>query len=356
MGDFMGIFDKIKKSILGVSFESKIMKKISTPIFIKDFNKESEDIINLKELLNNTIEQEIKSKIENELNLQRYVQEGLSKVYFELKNSPVPFYGLHNIRLEQGDSNTNIDFLMITNQFCYIIKCKSLQGNIEIDSQGNFSKYVKKGEKWSKEGIYSPVEQNRRAEIILKRILNEYNLEKLPVMSLTVFTNPKATLNFKECPEDIKDKVIKVDLLNSKIKSIVEHTAVAVYEEMKAKEVAGILKGLDTRVSNDYSTKFKSNHSSENISKVEPRILPAILKNIEGDKETLVKTLKAYRTSIATSHRIPPYYIFNNEEMGKIVEIMPKNKQEFITIKGFGEVKYEKYGEEIINIIKSVTA
>ena len=89
---------------------------------------------------------------------------------------------------------------------------------------------------------------------------------------------------------------------------------------------------------------------------MEPRIVPATLKNIKGDEETLVKTLKAYRTSIATSHRIPPYYIFNNEEMGKIIEIMPKNKQEFIAIKGFGEVKYEKYGEEIINIIKNVTA
>ncbi|MBW9150491.1 NERD domain-containing protein [Clostridium sp. CM028] len=171
----MGIFDVIKKSILGVSFESKLMKTITTPIFIKEFNKESKNILNFKELLNNSTDQVAKNRIDNELNLQKYVQEGLSKVYFELKNSPAPFYALHNIRLGLGDGIADIDFLMITHQFCYIIKCKSLQGNIEIDSQGDFSRFVKK------------------AEIVLKKILKVYSLDKLPVVSLTVFTNPKAT-------------------------------------------------------------------------------------------------------------------------------------------------------------------
>jgi DNA helicase-2/ATP-dependent DNA helicase PcrA len=54
MEDIMGIFDAIKKSIFSVSFENKLMKTINAPIFIKDFNKESENIINLNQLLNNT--------------------------------------------------------------------------------------------------------------------------------------------------------------------------------------------------------------------------------------------------------------------------------------------------------------
>ena len=351
----MGIFDAIKKSIFSVSFEDKLMKTINTPTFIKDFNKESENIISLNKLLNSDIDAETKRKIDNELNLQKYVQDSLSKVYFELKNSPVPFYGLYNIKLEQGDNKSDIDFLMFTNQFCCIINCKSHQGNIEIDSQGSFSRWVKKGEKSIKEGMYSPVEENRRAELVLKAIINNHGLEKLPIKSLTVFTNPKATLNFKGCSEDFSDKVIKVDLLNTKLRDMALDIAPAVYEETKAKEVAEILKGLDTSVSIDYSTKFKSNLSSENISKVEPEIVASAVKSVKDDEEKLVNALKAYRTSIATLNKIPPYYIFNNEEMGKIVDVMPKNKQEFILIKGFGEVKFEKYGEEILNIIKGVT-
>ena len=77
----MGIFNVIKKNIFSVSFENKIMKTISTPIFIKDFNKESENITQLNQLLNNANDNEMKKKIENEIKLQKYVHDSLSKVY-----------------------------------------------------------------------------------------------------------------------------------------------------------------------------------------------------------------------------------------------------------------------------------
>ncbi|MCB2300251.1 nuclease-related domain-containing protein [Clostridium tagluense] len=279
-------------------------KIVNVPIFIKDFNKESENVINLNKILNITTDHEMKRKIDNEINLQKYVHDSLGKVYFELKNSPVPFYGLYNIKLEQGDNKSDIDFLMVTNQFCCIINCKSHQGNIEIDSQGSFSRWVKKGEKSIKEGMYSPVEENRKSELILKTIINNQGLEKLPILSLTVFTNPKATLNLKDCAEEMKDKVIKVDLINAKVKSIVQQTTVAVYEEIKVREFAGVLKGLDTSVSNDYRTKFKISHSSENILKVEPKLVVPTLENIKSDEETLVKALKAYWKKIRLSQKM----------------------------------------------------
>lgn len=255
----MGIFDVIKKNIFGVSFESKLMKSISAPVFIKDFNKESEEIIQLNKLINYTNDDETKKKLQMELSLQKYVQEGLSKIYFELKNSSVPFYGLHNIKFEYNGGTANIDFLLVTNQFFCIIKSKTLQGNIEIDSHGNFNRWVQKGEKWTKEGIYSPVEQNRKAELLLKSILiNLFSIPEMPVYSLTVFTNPKATLNFKETPENIQDKVIKVDLLNTKINELVEKTPSPAYDEATALNIAETLKGLYSSTPVDYRTKFQS--------------------------------------------------------------------------------------------------
>lgn len=350
----MGIFNVIKKNIFSVSFENKIMKTISTPIFIKDFNKESENITQLNQLLNNATDNEMKKKIENEIKLQKYIHDSLSKVYFELNNSPAPFYGLHNLRLELGDNKSNIDFLMVTNQFCCIINCKSHQGNIEIDSQGSFSRWIKKGEKSFKEGMYSPVEENRRAELIVKDVLNKQGLENLPIFSLAVFTNSKATLNFRNCSHDFMDKVIKVDLINTKIRGMVENTVPPVYEEIKAMQVGVTLKSLDTSGSIDYSSKFKIKHNSENILKEEPELVTTTSKNIKGDEENLIKALKTYRTAKASLNSIPAYCVFTNEVMNKIVEVMPKNKQEFISIKGFGEVKFEKYGEDIIDIIKSI--
>ena len=75
----MGIFDVIKKNIFSVSFENKIMKTISRPIFIKDFNKESENIIELNQLLNNTNDNEMKKKVENEFTSIK----GFGEVKFE---------------------------------------------------------------------------------------------------------------------------------------------------------------------------------------------------------------------------------------------------------------------------------
>ncbi|AWK51622.1 hypothetical protein DIC82_11565 [Clostridium beijerinckii] len=351
----MGIFDVVRKNIFGVSFENKIMKTISTPTFIKDFKADNENVIELNKLLSKATDSEMKKKIDNEIKLQNYVHDSLGKVYFELNNSPVPFYGLHNIRLESGENKSNIDFLMVTNQFCCIINCKSHQGNIEIDSQGSFSRWIKKGGKSFKEGIYSPVEENIRVELILKGILNNQGLEKLPIMSLVVFTNPKATLNFKNCSEDFMNKVIKVDLINTKLSEIVKNIAPPVYEEKNAMEFAVLLKGLDTSVKIDYSSKFEIKDNSEDILKVKPKSTDTLVeKNNKGNEETLIKALKTYRSAKASSNGVPSYFIFNNDEMKRIVEAMPINKQELISIKGFGEVKFEKYGQDIIDIIKSV--
>jgi hypothetical protein len=349
----MGIFDAIMKNVFGTSYETKLMKTITKPVFIKDFIKESEDIIKLNQLLNNATDEEVKKKILKELNLQRYVQEGLNKVYFELNNSPIPFYALSNIRLEQQDNSSDIDFLLITHQFCCIIKCKSLQGNIEIDSQCSFYRWVKKNEKWSKEGIYSPIEQNRRAELALKNILgSKLNINNMPILSLTVFTNAKATLNFKQCPEEIKDKVIKVDILNTKLKELVENTAIASMDEGKALLIAEALKGMDCSKNKDYSKleniMIKTIINDTDVKKVVDKSSPS------EDKERLIIALKGYRTATAKANSIPPYFIYNNEEMEKIVEALPKTKEEFLLIKGFGEVKFSKYGEDILNIIKGV--
>ena len=47
-----------------------------------------------------------------------------------------------------------------------------------------------------------------------------------------------------------------------------------------------------------------------------------------------------------------PYFVYNNEMMEEIIKMKPKNEEELIAIRGFGPVKIEKYGQDIIDIIK----
>lgn len=361
----MGIFDSIKKTVFGVSYANKLMKSINAPVFVKDFNRENEEIAQLYSRLNNTKDEAAKKKIENEIYLKKFVHDGLSKVYFELKNSPVPYYGLYNIRLEQGGTAANIDFLIVTNQFCCIVKSKSLQGNIEIDNHGNFSRWTKKGDKWSKEGLYSPIEQNRRAAIILQSIINSNLNADLPILSLVVFTNPKATLNFKETPREIEDKVIKVDLLNTKLRELVENTQPPVFEEAFAGHVANLVKSLDTSSKAQKQEADEENismdtkepdqdSSSASVSMTANSAISVSSALINVDDENLRKALKTYRTATATANNIPAYFIYNNEEMERIIEAKPRSKEQLTSIKGFGDVKVNKYGEDIIKIINSV--
>ena len=64
--------------------------------------------------------------------------------------------------------------------------------------------------------------------------------------------------------------------------------------------------------------------------------------------------LKEYRLKTSRSEGIKPYMIFNNEEIETLIKANPKSKNELLKVKGFGEKKVEKYGEEILKIIRRI--
>lgn len=70
-------------------------------------------------------------------------------------------------------------------------------------------------------------------------------------------------------------------------------------------------------------------------------------------KETYIKALKAFRLEQSRKENIKPYYIFNDAQMLNLIEIMPGNKEELLKISGFGPVKVEKYGEQVLSILRN---
>lgn len=68
------------------------------------------------------------------------------------------------------------------------------------------------------------------------------------------------------------------------------------------------------------------------------------------DKE-LFMVLKNWRRDKAYKEQIKPYIIFSDSTIIEIVNIMPKNIDELISIRGVGEKKIKKYGNDIINLI-----
>ena len=59
------------------------------------------------------------------------------------------------------------------------------------------------------------------------------------------------------------------------------------------------------------------------------------------------------RKRVGESLNIPLCNVFNNKEAELLIRKKPKTKEEFISIKGFKERRYEMYGEDIIKIFKN---
>jgi len=90
------------------------------------------------------------------------------------------------------------------------------------------------------------------------------------------------------------------------------------------------------------------------------------LRNLEKDKVVKVKKtfenvnmdyfdkFKALRTTLATAQNIPAYMVFSDKVLIELSATLPKDKNEMLEVNGIGEVKYERYGEDFLNLSLSI--
>jgi len=89
---------------------------------------------------------------------------------------------------------------------------------------------------------------------------------------------------------------------------------------------------------------------TENIAKVKCNEIVEEIVSIE--KTSLYKELKEYRLNKSREEKVKPYFLYNNLQLEAIIRAKPKTVEELKEINGFGNVKCEKYGADIIYIIK----
>jgi superfamily II DNA helicase RecQ len=69
------------------------------------------------------------------------------------------------------------------------------------------------------------------------------------------------------------------------------------------------------------------------------------------EQENKFNLLKQWRNERANQDGVPPYMIAQNESLMQIAAARIETIEDFLGIKGFGEKRAQKYGEEILNII-----
>ena len=328
-----------------------LFNKPKEPIFLKgnsSAEKQLDELNKLKPLLNSTgqaiIEQDIK-----------YIEYGIAgekNIEFELKNSHLPIYVLHDIYLKCDELSAQIDYLVFTPKLCFVIECKNLYGNIEINNNGDFIRTVEYNGKKKKEGIYSPITQNERHLGLIKSMIlskqknfisrkfaeKSFNEMFVPIV---VLANSKTVINNRFAKKEIKEKVIKADQLIQYIKNAYNKSNLSASSDSDTKKWAEsfLLKSCENET--DYKAKYDKYISAENSAE-----------NAEIF-ETLFNELKMYRLKMSRQENIKPYYICNDKQLEELIYKNPKTLDELKQVSGFGEKKSEKYGNDILNILSN---
>lgn len=257
------------------------------PVIVKETSTAKQQIQALEELLL-TAPNDIKPQIEQDRKLLSYGIYGEDQILFELKNSHLPMYVLHDLYLECDGLTAQIDFLVITEKANFVIECKNLIGNIEINNNGDFIRTINYGKAYKKEGIYSPITQNRRHIELIKQMrgrtksnfLTKALFEKFfytMYQGVVVLANPKTVLNDKFAKKEIKEQVIRVDRLVEHIRQVNAHSKDEPSSDKQMAELAQFFLSVHKENPTDYLEKYKNAVSGQSTIEEVPEKTPEIL-------------------------------------------------------------------------------
>lgn len=330
---------------------NKLKNKFTDTIFLKKGSELEEQIKALKTLLEKYPNNEA---LQNELRLCEIGLQGEKEIEFELSNANIGMYVLHDVNMEYQDLKAQIDYIIITPAYTYFVECKKLIGNITIDSNGNFNREYYRGKKKIKEGMYSPLSQAQRHIEIFKKIWMSRNTTLFDKLfrrdnldtwnkPLVVMANSKNVLSMKYAPKDYKYKVIKSDSLVEYLKKDIErcNKDYLINKNQMFNLADSIMSNYNKAMSEDYIAKYEK--LVENSNESEP--------NIVNPNNDIRERLILFRKTKSKEKNLPAYYIFTNDELEKILELMPKTKDELIKANILTDVKVKLHGDEIIGIL-----
>ena len=317
----------------------ELFNKFRETIFLKEESNLEAQINELK-----SIREQVpnKEQIDKDIKLLEIGLQGEKEIAYELKHANIGMYVLHDITIPFEDLKAQIDYVIVTKGFCYLVECKNLIGNITVNNDGQFQREYTLNGKSIKEAIYSPYTQAMRHKEILKKrwisknnklsvFLKEDAFDKLWYKPLVVLSNSKSILNTKYAPTEVRKNTIRVDQLVDYIKKDIENYDKDILSsKSKMLELATVLLEANEEISKSFVDKYKDSLV---------------------DTEELKQKLKKYRKEKSTKMHLPAYYIFKDDELEKILLNMPKTLEELKSLKILSEVKLNLHGKEIIEII-----
>ena len=246
----MGLFDKLKD-----------------PVFYKESDNARRQLAALLDLRKKATGQAA-AEIDQEIRVVKAGIAGERQIHFELEHSHIPMYVLHDLCLEHNGLTAQIDYFIITRKHNFVVECKNLYGNIEINRNGDFIRTISYGGCVKREGIYSPVTQNRRHLELIREIRSKSKnffaramLEKhfyQNYRSVIVLANPKMLLDDHYAPKEIRDQVIRADQLTAFIRRVDEEPGSISISDKEMETIAKSFLNLHQEQIIDYTKRFRA--------------------------------------------------------------------------------------------------
>ncbi len=74
---------------------------------------------------------------------------------------------------------------------------------------------------------------------------------------------------------------------------------------------------------------------------------------LSAAEKEIVTALKQWRKDKANANNVPEFLICHNAELIAVSKLRPKTMEELNRVKGFGELKVSKHGDEIISVLNA---
>lgn len=327
-----------------------LFERFIDTVFLKEDSNLERELSELKSIRDKVEE---KDKIDKDIKLLEYGLQGEKEIEFELKNANLGMYVLHDVVLEVDGLKAQIDYVIVTKAYTYLVECKNLFGNIIIDDKGEFRREYTYNGKDIREAIYSPYTQaQRHKDIVMKRWYKKNGTIKTLLFEnsvnnnyrpLIVLANSKGLLKMKYAPKEIKNCTVRVDQLVNYLKKDIDN-----YDRnmLSSKKIMCDLAQSFLEACVDNSSFFKERYTIKGNSVEKLSVI-----NNNDNKTELVNRLKEFRKEKAKKNNIPAYYIFTDEELNKILEANIKTLDELKESKVLSSVKIRLHGEDIIDVI-----
>jgi superfamily II DNA helicase RecQ len=320
-------------------------------MLLKNIDDKNEQFQQLEYLYKSSNSESQKKLIKEDLNrIKKGFETEKDNAYylnFYLKDSENTIV-LHDLRLEHNGLTAQIDHLLINRLEIVVLESKSFAGTLEIKNDNSMEVSSSNGHITS---YPNPLEQCKRHTQLLKSLLREAGYEKntffknIPFKSY-VLVNPKTVIKNKTLPTGFikSDNFISFWRGNKDSANFIKslNLVLGMKNRDSIKEIAEFLFSQHKPISFDYSIKYKTPEKENVTAKENAPIL---------DSLKILNDIKNYRKSISQKKKIKPYMVFSDKTLDEIINKKPSNKAELLLINGFGSVKVNEYGDEILKIL-----